>query len=106
MDVLKGGETMFAFKIMLWILVIPAALVMKAAGWALYGIARLASYLVGPVVAFMIGCGIYSAAVQNWRNALILGAAAAVVYAAYACEGLVIALLQTAGDGLLNAVKR
>lgn len=89
-------------RLMIKILLLPFALIFKAAGALLLGIADLSAYVVGPVTAFMIGCGIYSAFIRNWKNAIILAVAAGLVYLVYIAAGILIVLFSAAGDGILE----
>jgi hypothetical protein len=89
-------------RLMIKILLLPVALILKAAGALLLGVANLSSYVIGPVTTFMIGCGIYSAFIRNWTNAVILAVAAGIVFLVYIAAGGVIGLLLAAGDGILG----
>ena len=89
-------------RLIIKILLFPFALLLKAAGALLLGIANLSACVIGPVTSFMIGCGIYSAFIRNWKNAIILAVAAGLVYLVYIAAGVLIALLSAAGDGILE----
>ena len=66
------GMTMKLIKLPLKVLALPFILVFALAVVLVKAANNLSSYVMGPLILFILGCGIYSAIQQMWRSVAIL----------------------------------
>lgn len=85
-------------KIIAKIFAIPAIAVLKIIGILISILAKLSCVLAGPFLVFVIGCGIYSAVVRNWRNLMILAVVAAACIVFYLLVGVLLGGIDIAGS--------
>ena len=88
-------------KIIIKILLFPFAILIKTAAFVLLAVVKMSAFFAGPLMTFMIGCGLYSAYMANWKQAALLATAAGLVYVLYLTAGAVTAALGLVGDRLL-----
>ena len=66
------GMTMKLIKLPLKVLALPFIFVFALAAVLVKAVNNLSSYVMGPLILFILGCGIYSAIQQMWRSVAIL----------------------------------
>lgn len=59
-------------KLPLKVLALPFIFVFTLAAVLVKAVNNLSSYVMGPLILFILGCGIYSAIQQMWRSVAIL----------------------------------
>ena len=93
---------MLVIKTLLKILVLPLVFV----SWFLWFMARmltdLSSYVTGPLMLFIFGCGIYTIIKRLWSQALILVLMEAVCCLIIFCASFIIFILEEWSHSLLD----
>ena len=82
------------------LLAIPAMIVVNMVSEIIETAAKISTVLAGPFLIFVIGCGIYCAVIANWKSLIILTVIAGAVVLVYALIGIVLGLLDFAGNRL------
>lgn len=59
-------------KLPLKLLALPLILILMAAALLVKLVTNLSAYVMGPLMLFILGCGIYSAVQQMWTSVAIL----------------------------------
>lgn len=91
-----------AGKLPLKLLVLLLFLLCAAAGILAKLAMRLSLYLIGPLMLFLLGCGIYTATKQQWSQTLLLFLLEAVCTCAVFGASWVIRLLDAGSEKLLE----
>lgn len=76
---------------------------LKSASILLGLAAKIGSFLAGPFLVFVIGCGIYCAATANWKSLVILGIIGGMVVAFFAGLGILLGVIDV---GIGNARRK
>ena len=87
-------------RILMTLLAIPVMIVVKMVSVIIETAAKISTVLAGPFLIFVIGCGIYCAVTANWKSLIILTVIAGAVVLVYALIGIVLGLLDFAGNRL------
>ena len=88
---------MILVKLLVKLLLLPLILLVKTAGFLLYGMTLLSAKLAGPVVTFLAICAVVSAFGHHWRDVFILAACCGAVWLLYSGAGFLIGMLRLAG---------
>ena len=80
-------------------------LTLKILGMVISVLARVGSIAVGPFLVYVIGCGIYCAVTASWRNLAILTVIGVAVLVVFMIAGLLLGLIDVAGDYMIRFMK-
>ncbi|MBO5520385.1 MAG: hypothetical protein J5973_01755 [Eubacterium sp.] len=92
-------------RILMILLAIPVMIVVKMVSVIIETAAQISAVLAGPFLIFVIGCGIYCAVTANWKSLIILAVIAGVVILAYLLIGIVLGLLDLAGNRMKRFIR-
>ena len=80
-------------------------ILLKAIGATMNLFANLSSIVAGPFLVFILGFGIYYAVTANWKHVLILAIVGGVVLLLYMLMGLLLGLIDIAGERMVRFMK-
>lgn len=89
---------MMIIKLIAKIPLLPLLLIIRIAGVLLYGIAWILAHLAGPVLTLFVVCGVYAVYTQNWAAVAVFAIFSVLLFLFFLASGLVIGLVETAGD--------
>ena len=89
---------MMIIKLIAKIPLLPVLLIIRIAGVLLYGIAWILAHLTGPVLTLFVVCGAYAVYSQNWEAVAVFAISSVLLFLFFLASGLVIGLVETAGD--------
>ena len=92
-------------RVLIILLAIPVMIVVKLVSVIIETAAQISAVLAGPFLIFVIGCGIYCAVTANWKSLIILAVIAGVVILAYLLIGIVLGLLDLAGNRMKRFIR-
>ena len=92
-------------KILMKIIAAPAAVLLKMASCVIETLTKISSILAGPFLVFVIGCGIYCTVTANWKSLLILAVIAGTVIFAYCMIGLLLGVIDLAGNKIGHFIR-
>ena len=92
-------------RILMILLAIPVMIVVKMVSVIIETAAQISAVLAGPFLIFVIGCGIYCAVTANWKSLIILAVTAGAVVFVYALIGIVLGLLDLAGNHMKRFIR-
>ena len=94
----KEANNMMIIKLIAKIPLLPVLLIIRIAGVLLYGIAWILAHLAGPVLTLFVVCGVYAVYSQNWAAVAVFAISSVLLFLFFLASGLVIGLVETAGD--------
>ena len=94
----KEANNMMIIKLIAKIPLLPVLLIIRIAGVLLYGIAWILAHLAGPVLTLFVVCGVYAVYTQNWAAVAVFAISSVLLFLFFLASGLVIGLVETAGD--------
>ncbi len=94
----KEVNNMMIIKLIAKIPLLPVLLIIRIAGVLLYGIAWILAHLAGPVLTLFVVCGAYAVYTQNWAAVAVFAISSVLLFLFFLASGLVIGLVETAGD--------
>ena len=94
----KEANNMMIIKLIAKIPLLPVLLIIRIAGVLLYGIAWILAHLAGPVLSLFVVCGVYAVYSQNWAAVAVFAISSVLLFLFFLASGLVIGLVETAGD--------
>ena len=94
----KEANNMMIIKLIAKIPLLPVLLIIRIAGVLLYGIAWILAHLAGPVLTLFVVCGAYAVYTQNWAAVAVFVISSVLLFLFFLASGLVIGLVETAGD--------
>ena len=94
----KEANNMMIIKLIAKIPLLPVLLIIRIAGVLLYGIAWILAHLAGPVLTLFVVCGAYAVYTQNWAAVAVFAISSVLLFLFFLASGLVIGLVETAGD--------
>ena len=94
-----------SMRILMILLAIPVMIVVKMVSVIIETAAQISAVLAGPFLIFVIGCGIYCAVTANWKSLIILAVTAGAVVFVYALIGIVLGLLDLAGNRMKRFIR-
>ena len=94
----KEVNNMMIIKLIAKIPLLPVLLIIRIAGVLLYGIAWILAHLAGPVLTLFVVCGVYAVYSQNWAAVAVFAISSVLLFLFFLASGLVIGLVETAGD--------
>lgn len=86
------------------LLALPLILILMTAVILVRIVTNLSAYLVGPLMLFLLGCGIYSAVQQRWPSVAILAVSEVVCVVAMFFALSVVSALEGIRDFLVDFV--
>ena len=69
----EGGKTMRVIRIFLKIIILPLLLLISILRILFLILINLSGYVIGPLMLFLFGCGIYTIVKKFWSQAFLLG---------------------------------
>lgn len=84
-------------KIFAKVMATLGVIALKAAGVMITILTKIATILAGPLLIFVIGCGIYCAITSNWKSLVVLIAIGGAIMILFALAGLLLGLMDVAG---------
>jgi len=94
----KEANNMMIIKFIAKIPLLPVLLIIRIAGVLLYGIAWILAHLASPVLTLFVVCGVYAVYSQNWAAVAVFAISSVLLFLFFLASGLVIGLVETAGD--------
>ncbi|MGI6033691.1 MAG: hypothetical protein ACOX69_09765, partial [Coriobacteriales bacterium] len=87
------------------IIALPIFLIVGLAELLFKLLTNLSSYVIGPLMFFIIGCDIWCLIGQKWTQCLILTGLAAVCFLVLFAAAFVIVLLENAREGISGYIR-
>mgnify|MGYP003496393512 CR=1 FL=1 len=91
---------MVVIRIIFKILAVPLFLIVGLAELIFKLLTNLSSYVIGPLMFFIIGCDIWCLFVQKWSQVLLLTGMAGACFLVLFAAAFVIVLLEEAREGI------
>lgn len=91
---------MMIIRILFKIIAVPLFLIVGIAELIFKLLTNLSSYIIGPLMYFIIGCDIWCLFGQRWLHCLLLTGMAVACFLALAAAAVVIVLLETVRGGI------
>ncbi|MDY6341993.1 MAG: hypothetical protein SPL54_06945 [Lachnospiraceae bacterium] len=91
---------MLIIRILFKIIAIPLFLIVGLAELAFKLLINVSSYVIGPLMFFIIGCDIWCLFGQRWLHCLLLTGMAVTCFLVLAAAAVVIVLLETVRGGI------
>lgn len=82
------------------LLALPIILILMAAALLVKLVTNLSAYVMGPLMLFILGCGIYSAVQQMWTSVAIL----VILEILYVAAMFFAVVIETALDGMKDSL--
>ena len=60
-------------RILFKIMILPLMLLIGILRVLFHALTNLSCYVIGPLMLFIFGCGIYTVVIQNWSQTFLLG---------------------------------
>ena len=86
---------MKAIRILLKIIVLPLILIIGILHVLFRALANLSCYIIGPLMLFIFGCGVYTVIKQLWSQTFLLGLMEAACFLVLFGASFVIVLLES-----------
>jgi hypothetical protein len=96
---------MLFVHILFKIIALPVFLIVGLAELLFKLLTNLSSYVIGPLMFFIIGCDIWCLIGQKWTQCLILTGLAAVCFLVLFAAAFVIVLLENAREGISGYIR-
>ena len=91
-------------KFPLKVLALPFIFIFALAAVLVKAVNNLSSYVMGPLILFILGCGIYSAIQQMWRSVAILAVLEVFCLAVMFCAVVIESTLDGMKESLLSFI--
>ncbi|MEE8886137.1 MAG: hypothetical protein SOI56_06155 [Eubacteriales bacterium] len=96
---------MLFVRILFKIIALPIFLIVGLAELLFKLLTNLSSYVIGPLMFFIIGCDIWCLIGQKWTQCLILTGLAGVCFLVLFAAAFVIVLLENAREGISGYIR-
>lgn len=96
---------MLFVRIIFKIMALPVFLIVGIAELLFKLLTNLSSYIIGPLMLFIVSCDIWCLIGQRWTQCLILTGMAAVCFLVLFAATFVIVLLESAREGITSFIR-
>jgi hypothetical protein len=96
---------MFIIRIIFKILAVPLFLIVGIGELLFKLLTNISSYVIGPLMFFIIGCDIWCLFGQQWLNCFLLTGMAVALFLVLFAAAVVIVLFESVREGITNFIR-